>query len=154
MSPDEAVRLIGELYPAVYHRLHSRWSSRERRPTAESLAVLTHLEMTGPLTVMEAARHFGRAQSAVSTLIDRLEKAGHVKRFPDARDRRRTLVWMTEQGLALLRRSRQVLSEVLLTQSLARMSEAERQSLVHGMQALVRAADQALKSSGDNDEPH
>src|SRR5256885_2598320 len=104
MSPDEAVRWIGELYPAVYHRLHSRWEKDARRPTAETLAVLTHLELTGPLTVMEAARHFKRAQSAVSALVDRLERAGHVTRFPDARDRRRTLVWMTETGLALLRR--------------------------------------------------
>src|SRR3982751_325559 len=99
MSPDEAVRLIGELYPAVYHRLHSRWEKGERRPTAETLAARP------PAAAGSAApRHSRRAQSAVSALIDRLERAGHVARFPDARDRRRPLVWMTDEGLALLDR--------------------------------------------------
>jgi DNA-binding MarR family transcriptional regulator len=152
MSPDEAVRLITELYPALYHRLHTRWDKDERRPTAETLAVLGHLELTGPLTISEAARHFDRAQSAMSELIDRLERSGHVTRFPDARDRRRTLVWMTETGLALLRRSRQVLSEELLRRALEQMTDTERRGLVRGLQALIAAADQTLKPSGAGDE--
>jgi len=146
MSPDEAVRLIGELFPSIYHRLHKRWEKGERRPTSETLAVLTHLELSGPVTVSEAARHFERAQSAVSELFDRLERAGHITRFPDTRDRRRTLVWMTESGIKILSKSRQVLSEELLQQAVSHLSTAERRSLVRGMHALVAAADRVLSS--------
>ena len=63
---------IAHLYPAVYARLHARWALGEKRPGAESLAVLQHLWQAGPLTVGEAARHFERAPSAVSELVDRL----------------------------------------------------------------------------------
>ena len=84
MSPDEAARLIGELYPAVYHRLQSRWGKGERRPTAETLAVLTHLERAGPLTVTEAARHFRRAQRSArwlsQWLLGRCRGTGHRRR--------------------------------------------------------------------------
>lgn len=38
--------------------------------------VLRHLAMSGPLTVGEMARHFGRAQSVVSEIVDGLEDKG------------------------------------------------------------------------------
>ena len=129
------------LYPAIYQRLHARWRKEEQRPSPEVVAVLTHLELSGPLTVTEAARHFQRAQSAMSELIDRLQAHGHVERIRDTRDQRRTLVWMTEAGLDSLRRSRQVLDVDLLACCIERMSPGDRRCLVAGLRALVDAAD-------------
>lgn len=130
---------IARLYPAVYEKLHARWALDEKRPSAESLAVLQHLWLAGPLTVGEAARHFERAPSAVSELVDRIEANGWLARSPDGRDRRRTLLWLTDAGRAVLERSREVLSRDALAAALDRMSGADRERLVAGLRALVAA---------------
>ncbi len=137
---------LATLYPAIYLRLHARWQKDEQRPTAEAVAVLTHLELSGPLTVTEAARHFQRAQSAMSELIDRLQAHGHVERIRDTRDRRRTLVWMTPAGVDSLQRSRQVLDVELLARCIERMGARERRELVTGLRALVAAADAEINT--------
>lgn len=131
---------IARLYPAVHALLHARRDKHESRPSPEALAVMAHLSLSGPLTVGEAARHFDRAQSAVSELIDRIEAHGWVARSPDGRDRRRTLVWLTDAGLAVLQRSREVLSRERLDAAVARLAPAERDALVAGLRALVAAA--------------
>ena len=140
MKHTELAQEIALLYPAIYQRLHARWQKHEQRPTPETVAVLTHLELSGPLTVTEAARHFKRAQSAMSELIDRLQAHGFVDRIRDARDRRRILVWITEAGLDSLRRSRQVLDVDRLACCIEHMSARDRQCLVEGLRALVTAA--------------
>jgi DNA-binding MarR family transcriptional regulator len=131
---------VSELFRAIYTRLHAR-RARGEYASAESTAVMQHLERSGPLTISEAAAHFRRAQSAMSELIARLERRGLVERMRDARDRRRALVWLTKKGFALLRRQEQVLSAPLVDRALAAMAARDRARLVEGMSALVRAAD-------------
>lgn len=127
-------------YARVYEQLHTRWDKQERRLSAEALALLVHLSRSGPLTVAEACRHFDRAQSAMSELFERLEERALLVRFKDSRDRRRTLVWLSDEGQALLRKSQSPLDESRLRHALSRLSPEERQALLHGLAALVRAA--------------
>ena len=46
----------------------------------------------GPLTAGALARQTGLTSGAVTGLVDRLERAGYVRRVPDQADRRRVLV--------------------------------------------------------------
>lgn len=132
---------IARLYPALYERLHARWDKDEKRPSPEALAVLRHLQRSGPLSMSEAARHFDRAPSAISELMDRIEANGWIARSVDGRDRRRILIWLTDAGLALLARSSEVLSQQALGQALARMDPLQREQLLAGLRALVQAAE-------------
>jgi DNA-binding MarR family transcriptional regulator len=141
MSAAAAAAAFSELFPAAYLRFHRRDEKRSE-PTQATRAVLQHLSMTGPLTVGEAARHLQRAQSVVSEIIDGLEDKGLVERVRDPRDRRRTLVWLTDAGVTLLERERDVLSRELLERAMARMGEPEREGLLAGMRALLRADDE------------
>jgi DNA-binding MarR family transcriptional regulator len=141
MNATESARQFAALYPALYRLLHSRWHKSEPRPSAEALAVMTHLHLSGPLTITEAAAHFDRAQSAMSELVDRAHAAGWVARVPDGRDRRRTLVWLTDAGLDILERSRRVLDAQQLERCLEQLTPQERANLIEGMRALVRAAE-------------
>jgi DNA-binding MarR family transcriptional regulator len=141
---ERATDALQRLFPAIYLRLHTRRDKQGHRPPDQSLAVLQHLALSGPLTVGEAARHFGRAQSAVSELVDRLESDGLVARLRDTRDKRRVLVWLTDAGQALLAKERQVLSPELAGAAVARMKPAARRALVAGMEALVAAADEMI----------
>lgn len=52
--------------------------------------MLTHLAVSGPLTVGEAAGHLNRAQSVVSEIVDGLERKALLERERDPADRRRT----------------------------------------------------------------
>jgi DNA-binding MarR family transcriptional regulator len=85
------------------------------------------------------AKHLSRAQSVVSEIVEHLERSGLLERQRDPRDRRRVLVWLTDAGLALLERAREVLSPELLERALSRMSSADRRALLHAMQALLDA---------------
>jgi len=129
---------FAQLYPAVYLRFHRR-DAKGRALPAASRAVLQHLSVAGPLTVGEMARHLGRAQSVVSEVVDHLARDGLLERMRDQRDRRRVLVWLTEDAVALLDRDRDVLSRELLARAMARMTPAERRALLQGMSALIRA---------------
>jgi DNA-binding MarR family transcriptional regulator len=133
---------FGRLFPAVYLRFHRRDSKRGELANA-SRAVLQHLSLTGPLTVGEMAKHLGRAQSVVSEIVEHLERASLLERTRDPRDRRKVLVWLSEEGLAVLERARQVLSPVLLERAMSHMSSADRRALLRGFQALL-AADEKL----------
>lgn len=145
MKYDAIAEEFATLYPSVYQQLHARWGKGEYRPTSESLAVLNHLALSGPLTVTEAAAHFDRAQSAMSELIDRLQAQGLIDRVKDARDNRRTLVWLTEQGIGVLDRTRQVLDLRLLRLCIARMAHDDCRQLVAGLRKLVEVSEHVLQ---------
>lgn len=50
------------------------------------------VQRRGPLTAGALARQTGLTSGAVTGLVDRLERAGYVRRVPDPGDRRRVLV--------------------------------------------------------------
>jgi DNA-binding MarR family transcriptional regulator len=132
---------FADLFPEVYLRLHARKDRASTRVTPQMWGMLQHLAIAGPLTVSEAAAHFDRAQSVVSETIDALCDKGLLERMRDARDRRRTLVWLTDEGHAFLSRERRVLDDVRVALAMAKLSQAERSGLLEGMAALVRACD-------------
>jgi DNA-binding MarR family transcriptional regulator len=137
---------FAELFPATYLRFHVRRAKRSEL-SAQSRGVLTHLALSGPLTVTEAARHMNRAQSVMSEMLLALERHKWVMRFPDARDRRRTLVWLTEAGQERLAADQRVLDSDRLALALAGMTPSERKQLLTGMRALVRSADSRRRTS-------
>jgi DNA-binding MarR family transcriptional regulator len=141
---DAALRVLADEvlahYVRLYEQLHTRWGKPERRLSPEAVALLTHLSRSGPLTVAEACRHFDRAQSATSELFDRLEERGLLVRFKDSRDRRRTLVWLSDEGAELLRKALSPLDPARLRQALQRLPAADRDALLRGLAALVHAS--------------
>ena len=130
---------FAELFRAVYLTFHRRDGPRTQVPNA-SLAVLEHLALAGPLMIGEAAEHLRRAQSVMSEIVSHLERQGLLERERDPADRRRTLVWLTPDGHAALRRQREVLSTDLLAGALSRMPPDEVGALISALRALVQSA--------------
>jgi DNA-binding MarR family transcriptional regulator len=56
------------------------------------------------LRVNELAREVALTPTAMSRFVDRVEKAGYVRREPDPRDRRALQIAITDEGVDLLRR--------------------------------------------------
>jgi DNA-binding MarR family transcriptional regulator len=64
-----------------------------------SMRCMDVLERAGQLSAGEIARQTGLTSGAVTALLDRLERAGYVRRLRDQVDRRRILVRLTELAL-------------------------------------------------------
>jgi DNA-binding MarR family transcriptional regulator len=139
LSPTQAAQVFAELFGEIFLRFHRRGPKRSRW-TPQGWAVLQHLEMAGPLTVTEAAKHMDRAQSVMSEIIDGLERKGLLARMRDARDRRRTLVWLTDEGRAAMANERQVLCPERLETAFANLPANVRDHLLVALQALVDAS--------------
>jgi DNA-binding MarR family transcriptional regulator len=140
-SPRKTAEEFAELFGAIFLRFHRRGPKRSVW-TPQGWAVLHHLEMAGPLTVTEAARHMDRAQSVMSEIIEGLARKGLLARMRDARDRRRTLVWLTDDGRAALASERQVLCLDRLAEACGRLGGNVRADLLRTLRALVEASAQ------------
>ncbi len=55
------------------------------------------LEQRGPMTAGELARAAGLTTGAMTTLLDRMERMGYLRRTPHPTDRRRVMVELTEK---------------------------------------------------------
>jgi DNA-binding MarR family transcriptional regulator len=80
--------------------------------TTESQA-LSYLEVHGSSGQSALARDLGLTSSALTALVDRLERQGVAERVRHPQDRRRTTIRVTEQGAALVTESHDWLSATL-----------------------------------------
>ena len=86
--------------------------------------VLTYLRKYAPAPVGELVRVFGVKQSTFTSLLDRLERDGLVRREPNPADRRSFLIHLTERGRELTARLNRLL-EKLEDDIRARLRRAE-----------------------------
>jgi DNA-binding MarR family transcriptional regulator len=105
-SPDDArrARLLAALHQVG--REHSDATVFFHAAIAERLGLnatdekaIGLLERLGPLTAGQLAQHTGLATASVTSLIDRLERRGFVRRTRDPHDRRRIIVEPDEERL-------------------------------------------------------
>lgn len=105
-------------------------------------AVLVALRDLGPLAQYEIADRLDVDRSRLVGLVDRLEQNGCVIRSRDARDRRRTLVSITADGVSV---ERQVTDAAHRVQSVLcdPLSPSEQAQLVRLLQRVLDAHDTA-----------
>jgi DNA-binding MarR family transcriptional regulator len=137
-TAEEDAQAFADLFRETYLRFHRRDGKRNELSGA-SRAVLQHLSQTGPLTVGDIALHLDRAQSVVSDIVTQLESKGVLERERDPQDRRRTLVWLSPEGFAVLRADRDVLSVAALAEAFAVLPSGERDVLLTTLSHLVRS---------------
>lgn len=124
------VRAGQELLALIDQSLRHHKLSRAGR---EALAVLDGAgEPLSPTTIAE---RLIVTTASVTSLLDTLERRGLVERQPDANDRRRLLIVITEDGKAIVD---QFLPEVvaLQTAALATLTETQRRQLVELLTAV------------------
>lgn len=103
------------------------------------LGMLQHLLHSGPLTLGELVEHLGLSKASVTELADRVEAKNLTSRIRDDRDRRRVFIGLTEEGERVARTQITVLEEQKLVLAMRRMSQQERENLISGLRALLRA---------------
>ena len=140
---------FSDLFRGLYLTFHRRDQPRSQLSGA-SRAVLEHLALAGPLTVGEAATHLARAQSVVSEMVSHLERDGLLERVPDPADRRRTLVWLTDDGHAALRREHDVLDVQRVGRALSTLPPSESTRLLATLRKLVSFTEKRPSHQGDS----
>lgn len=95
-SADELGELMREVARAQ-HKFNVS-TARVMRLAPNDVWALEHLLADGPLGPAELAARLGMTTAAVTTLLDRLEDAGHVERRPHPADRRRLVVVPTAKA--------------------------------------------------------
>jgi DNA-binding MarR family transcriptional regulator len=90
------------------------------------MAALEHLQHThGGLTPTELGRRVSLSSGAITALVDRLERTGHVERRPNPADRRSSVVLPVSKGLEEAgRHLRPVAAELL--EKTAELTDEER----------------------------
>lgn len=112
--------------------------------TGPQVTAMACLVTRGPMTLTELSRAMGTSHSTASGIVDRLQARGLVRRTPDAADRRRTRLTVTEevtryvQGLAERPPGR-------LAAALGSASADQRRAIREGL-ALLR---ELLRSAGE-----
>lgn len=99
-------RVVGQLQglSLASDRIGAVFASRHdlHQTDFRALTAISRAEREGdPLTGRRLADELRLTPAAVSYLVDRLAEAGHVWREPDPRDRRRVLLHIGEEGMAV-----------------------------------------------------
>ncbi|MFJ8623325.1 MarR family winged helix-turn-helix transcriptional regulator [Kitasatospora sp. NPDC093550] len=94
MSTPETPEGASEVYRRYVSAVlfHGHAAARACGLGATDLYALNILRLAGAMTPGELAARTGLTTGPTTRLIDRLERAGHVRRTPDASDRRKVLV--------------------------------------------------------------
>jgi DNA-binding MarR family transcriptional regulator len=78
-----------------YEGMTAQWRRGLTINAHERLAI-AHLWESGPMTMSELGERIPLSRAAVTSLTDRLERLGYVRRSGDPHDRRRTVLTLTE----------------------------------------------------------
>ena len=95
----------------------------------------------------DVAKAFGVTLPAVTHIVDRLEEKGLVVRGDHPADRRVYVLDLTRQGKTLVEELEAIRLRGM-ERVLAKMSAADRQRVLTGLEALVDAADSAADDDG------
>lgn len=102
--------------------------------------LITYLRSYAPAPVGELVRVFGIKQSTFTSLLDRLERGGLIRRELNPADRRSFLIHITDEGRAMAEESTRTL-ETLEAEILSRVSARD----VEGFHAVMRAIEEITR---------
>jgi DNA-binding MarR family transcriptional regulator len=143
----DSVAQLMSFYPRIFfacHTRHVRDPRSGRVLSAHQAGILDHLDEIDPTGLNDLASHMGVTASTMSLTVDRLVRAGYVKRAPDPQDGRRVALRITRSGVRV-RDKKTVLDRDLVRALLLRLAPASRREALHGLEVLAGAADELVR---------
>jgi len=138
-------------YPAIFlacHVEHRRDPATRRVISERQAQIVDHLDGAEAMRLTDLARHMGVTPATMSIAVDRLVRAGFVRRERDLRDRRALRLRLTAAG-ARLRDASEVLDAGLAKKLLAALSPPDRDKALAGLDLLARAARSLMKEKSE-----
>jgi DNA-binding MarR family transcriptional regulator len=144
VSDDDASQLAHDLRLAVgrlARRLRQLYAlHRGDQVSFIELAVLSRLHRDGPATASQLANGERVTAQAVGAAIGALDQRGLVQRTPDAHDRRKTIVSLTDPGRSAFAVREQAVIDRLVQAVASGCTAAERRQLAAAAPLLERLA--------------
>lgn len=137
MSPYNSLERLEAALQQLMRRIHSKMdTSMIHGITGSQFFVMKRIYEQGRMIVSEVASEMGVSLSAITALVDRLHKAGFIKREKDEADRR--LVWLTitPQGEKVLQTSLAYRKEIM-KKYLGELSENDLEQLIRICEKLL-----------------
>jgi MarR family transcriptional regulator, organic hydroperoxide resistance regulator len=133
-----ALQFLSPLHKATRQlTVHLQQTLGERGLSPSEGHLLTYLHSYAPAPIGELVRVFGIKQSTFTSMLDRLEKAGLIRREMNPADRRSFLIHITDQGRTLAEQANRLLLELEETIR-SRVSDRD----VEGFHAVMRAVEE------------
>jgi DNA-binding MarR family transcriptional regulator len=135
---DEILAAIRRIVRAV--DLRSRALIRGHSITGPQLVTLREMSRMGPVSVSALARAVSLSQPTTTGILNRLERAGLVRRERSDTDRRSVLCTITPQGTSVLRDAPSLLQD-RFRRELSRLEEWERSQMLATLQRIASLMD-------------
>lgn len=120
--------------------VHLQQVLRDLGLSQAEIHVLGYLAESGPSTISDIHASFGHRRSTLSSVLDRLERRGHISRSINPQDRRSIVVSTTAEGTIAALRVRDAVDD--LERRVARETSAAEQT---GFGAVVAAVLRATR---------
>ncbi len=151
MAAEEAERLPGAVATVLAleraHALLARRLGRALAPWrmswAQALSLIILAEQGEPIPATRLVERLGLGRTAMTSVVDRLERRGWVTRRPSSADRRVTEVLLTAEGRAVVAAVRPVLEDAAAA-AFARLDRDELVTWRAAVERLAAAARRAL----------
>ena len=138
MKTDHIINLVSRIRGQANSLLVAELEKRGHAGLAPSHGAILHaLAERGPLPMSALAEAIGKQKNTVTTLVNKLEKAGYVIKSPKRDDSRVTLVSLSDKAVAA-RPDFAAISQTLLSAVWADMPQTEREALVQGREKVLR----------------
>lgn len=148
---EQTISPAGRMHPASVHLrrilvLNDVMEYRMRmhlKTNDTDFQAMQQLMQLGPLTPSKLAGALHLTTAAITSVIDRLEKAGHAERVPHPTDRRGVLVKPTDSSVR--EAMAQLMPMILKTDSLVReMDDKEQQAVTRYLQGAADAVQERI----------
>lgn len=120
--------------------LHSKQLSKISGLTAPQLVLLITLQKNGPMTPSAIAKQVSLSQATVTSILDRLDKAGFTRRDRSTDDKRVVNVCLTTLGQNKIAEAPELLQSGFLRE-FRKLDEWERTQLVSSLQRIATMMD-------------
>jgi len=130
---DEVLVSIRQIIRAI--DLHSKQLNKNYGLTSPQLLLMRAIQSSPTLTIRQLSMISNMSQATATSILDRLEKRGFVKRKRDTLDKRKVHAHITPEGEAILQQAPQLLQEDFIEQFQA-LDEWEQTLLLSSLQRL------------------
>jgi DNA-binding MarR family transcriptional regulator len=140
ISQDQAMELrglIANLLKLSGRQMEQRLAEHGIELTMLQLGVLRLIELYPDNTLSQLSRHMRLAPATLVPVVDVFVRSGHVARVEDPEDRRRTLLNLTENGLAMMDKIRLLKPDDRLMTALEQLGFSEVQHLLVSLRNLL-----------------
>lgn len=116
--------------------LHSKRLERESGLTGPQLLVMQTIGNSGEITAGVIARDVSLSQATVTSIIDRLERKGYLKRARNTEDKRKVMISLTPEGEMSLAKAPTLMQESFIN-AFNRLENWEQAQLLSSIQRIA-----------------